>query len=69
LFATLLVGLGLTEISISPPSIPEIKKAIRELSFEECKKIAAEALTMVETDAIVGFLRDRMPKDAASEYT
>lgn len=65
LFTPLMVGLGMTELSISPPSVPEIKKIIRGLSFEECQKITAEALTMTDTDSIVGFLKEKLPKDAS----
>ncbi|HLX61754.1 MAG TPA: phosphoenolpyruvate--protein phosphotransferase, partial [Planctomycetota bacterium] len=70
LFAPLLVGMGMTEISISPPSIPEIKKAIRGVSFEDCKKVMSDVMAMTETDAIVGFLRERLPKESqnGSEY-
>jgi phosphotransferase system enzyme I (PtsI) len=65
-FTAALIGFGMTELSITPPSIPEIKKVIRNLNFEECKKIAAEIMTMNETDAIVSHLRKCMPKEAES---
>ncbi|HEY3320624.1 MAG TPA: phosphoenolpyruvate--protein phosphotransferase [Planctomycetota bacterium] len=63
LFASLLVGMGLTEISVSPPSIPEIKKIIRNGKYERCKQIAAQVATLSETRAILEYLRDRLAED------
>jgi len=66
IFTAALVGFGMTEISISPPSIPGIKKIVRGLSFEECKSISAGVMRMTETDAITNFLRDSLPKESRS---
>ncbi len=63
IFSAALVGFGMTEMSISPPTIPEIKKIIRGLSFEECKNVSAEIMKMTETDDITSYLRERLPKD------
>jgi len=63
LYTTTLIGLGLTEMSISPPTIPEIKKLIRMVPYEECKKIAADVMSMTETSVITDFLRERLRKD------
>ena len=57
IFTSLLLGMGLTELSISPPSIPEIKKIVRNANYDKCKEIAAQVATMNETNAIVDFLR------------
>ena len=40
----ILIGLGITELSVSVPSIPSIKGLIRRLSFSECTKLAQQAL-------------------------
>jgi phosphocarrier protein FPr len=39
-----LVGLGVTELSVSVPQIPAVKARIRELSFAECRALAEKAL-------------------------
>jgi len=44
LSALLLAGMGIREFSLSAPSIPIIKQAIREHSMEECRKLARAAL-------------------------
>lgn len=40
----ILIGLGVTELSISAPAIPAVKAAIRALRLEDCKKLAKRAL-------------------------
>ena len=63
IYTSLLLGMGLTELSISPPSIPEIKKIIRTVKYEKCKEIAEQVRAMTETSAILDFLRSRMGED------
>lgn len=41
-----LIGLGVRELSVSPPAVPRVKAAIRELDAERCATLAAEALTL-----------------------
>lgn len=65
-FTAALIGFGMTEISISPPSIPEIKKVIRGLSYEACQKFSVEVMAMTETNAIMNLLKERLQKDAPS---
>ena len=42
--ATILLGLGVTELSISPPAVPTIKAKIRQTSLADAKKLADKAL-------------------------
>lgn len=52
----ILIGLGIKELSVSLPAIPAIKAQVRSLSFEQCKKLAREALdcdTAAEVRALV----------------
>ena len=44
LCALLLAGMGVREFSISAPSIPVVKQAIRSNSFEACRRLARAAL-------------------------
>ena len=44
LSALLLVGMGIREFSLSAPSIPVVKQAIRSHSNDECRKLARAAL-------------------------
>lgn len=45
-FTVLLLGLGLREFSMTPSSIPVIKKIVTSVSVDTCRKIALEALKM-----------------------
>lgn len=42
--APLLIGLGVDELSVSPPSVPVIKDVIRNVHHAECVELAEEAL-------------------------
>ena len=63
IYVSLLLGMGLTDLSVSPPSIPEIKKIIRNVRYERCKDVAQKVLAMNETSAILEFLRSRLGED------
>ena len=41
-----LVGLGVRELSVSPPAVPRVKAAVRELDVERCASLARQALTL-----------------------
>lgn len=62
LAAVLLLGLGLDEFSMSALAIPQIKKIIRSVRFEDAKNIAAAALSMETGEEIMDFVRDSMKK-------
>jgi len=40
----LLIGLGVDELSISPPSVPMVKDVIRRVRYSQCIELASEAL-------------------------
>jgi len=48
----LLLGLGVDELSVSPPVIPGIKAQIRELMLSDCQRLAQEALTLESAAAV-----------------
>jgi phosphocarrier protein FPr len=48
----LLLGLGLEEFSVSPPLIPELKRAIARWSLPEAEAIAREALALDSCGAV-----------------
>ncbi len=49
--AVLLVGLGVRELSMAPPLIPEVKQALRSLTLERCRELAEGALDAVDAAA------------------
>lgn len=42
----ILLGLGVTELSMVPAAVPEAKARVRGLSIEQCRQLAATALTL-----------------------
>jgi len=54
--ALLLLGLGVTSLSMSAPSIPQVKEAIRRVTYDEAKGIADRVLGMASGPAIRKFL-------------
>jgi len=47
-----LVGLGVRELSVSPPAVPRVKAVVRELDVERCETLAREALTLAGADDV-----------------
>ncbi len=53
----LLLGLGLDELSMSGPSIPAVKEAVRSLSLDQCRTLAEKALTLRSGDEVRALLK------------
>lgn len=53
-----LVGLGLDELSMSAPAIPQVKQAIRELDTRKAREIAETVLTLDSADRIAYYLNN-----------
>jgi phosphoenolpyruvate-protein phosphotransferase len=52
----LLIGLGVSELSVSVPAIPQVKSRVRGLSKAECENIAARALELATTVEVRTYL-------------
>ncbi len=65
LAAVVLLGLGIDEFSCSPNMMPEIKRIVRSVTYDECKTIVKRILHYTTTEKIEthveAFLRDRIP--------
>ena len=48
----ILLGLGVTELSVPAASIAEIKAIVRSLDLSECRQVAAQALAAPDAAAI-----------------
>jgi phosphotransferase system enzyme I (PtsI) len=71
LYSVLLVGLGLDELSITAYMIPEVKRIIRGITYDEAKTLARKALelsTAGEIRQLVGsVMHERFPELMAAE--
>jgi phosphoenolpyruvate-protein phosphotransferase len=52
-----LIGLGVDELSVSVPAIPQIKSRVRELSKADCEKIASRVLELPTAGEVREYLR------------
>jgi phosphoenolpyruvate-protein phosphotransferase len=56
----LLLGMGIDALSVSPARIDEVRSRIRRLSFDECAKVTAEALSMDSVEEVWRLVKDRV---------
>lgn len=62
IYTMLLLGMGLRQLSVTPHSIPEIKRVIRNVTIADCKRVANHALKLDTAGAVTNFLRNRTAK-------
>jgi phosphoenolpyruvate-protein phosphotransferase (PTS system enzyme I) len=53
----LLMGLGITALSVGPASLPEVKKIVRTVPAAEARRAVAEALNAATAEEVVAALR------------
>ncbi|CAB3801982.1 phosphoenolpyruvate--protein phosphotransferase [Paraburkholderia fynbosensis] len=59
----LLVGLGVTELSVDPVSVPGIKARVRNLDYQMCRQRAQDALALESAQAVRAASRETWPVD------
>ncbi|CAB3784516.1 hypothetical protein LMG28688_01885 [Paraburkholderia caffeinitolerans] len=59
----LLVGLGVTELSVDPVSVPTIKARVRKLDYSQCRERAFEVLALESAQAVRAASRASWPLD------
>jgi phosphotransferase system enzyme I (PtsI) len=64
----LLLGLGLDELSVGPPSVPQIKYLTRRLKMSEAKELAAFALSCEDSQQILARLQAYLQQIAPSLF-
>lgn len=68
IFALLLLGLGLDELSMSSLNILQIKDLVRSFYFKDAQEIAEEALQLSSAEDVEEFLRLKLKKHAPQVY-
>jgi len=59
----LLVGLGVTELSVDPVSVPGIKARVRNLNYQLCNRYAQDVLELESAQAVRAVSRETWPLD------
>jgi multiphosphoryl transfer protein len=57
----LLIGLGVTELSVDPVSVPSIKARVRNLDWQLCRQRAQDALALESAEAVRAVSRSIWP--------
>jgi len=57
--AAVLIGLGVTELSAVPASIPQVKAQVRELTMDGCRALAERALAAATAAEVRAMLEDQ----------
>jgi phosphoenolpyruvate-protein kinase (PTS system EI component) len=60
LATAVLIGMGLDELSMSAPSIPGVKAAIRQVDLERAQQIARTVVTLESAEAVQTYLEARL---------
>jgi phosphocarrier protein FPr len=58
-----LVGLGVTELSVDPVSVPGIKARVRGLDYALCRQRAQDLLSLDSAQAVRAASREIWPQD------
>ncbi len=58
--ATILLGMGLDEFSMSAVALPEIKKIIRSVTLKEAKKLVKQVLTLSTAEEVEECARKKL---------
>jgi phosphoenolpyruvate-protein phosphotransferase (PTS system enzyme I) len=53
------VGMGLTQLSLTPHNIPEIKTIIRSVTLTEATRVAEEVMRLEAARDVTNYLRDQ----------
>jgi len=68
LYTLLLLGLGLNTFSMNGPDIPEVKKIIRNTTFEHAKSVARRVMSFDSERQVMHFLREETRKIAPEAF-
>jgi phosphoenolpyruvate-protein phosphotransferase (PTS system enzyme I) len=60
IYLPLLIGMGIHQLSATPWKIPEIKRVIRSISYEDAKRIADETSNLESAGSVTSYLREQL---------
>ncbi|RMF42559.1 MAG: phosphoenolpyruvate--protein phosphotransferase [Planctomycetota bacterium] len=69
--AALLIGLGVATLSAPPNAVPRVKSVVRQIQFDDCRRVAQQALQCAGADQVRdlvhSFLRSKLSDDVGQE--
>jgi phosphoenolpyruvate-protein phosphotransferase (PTS system enzyme I) len=68
LYTMLLLGMGIRQLSVTPHSIPEIKRIIRSVTIEESVAVAQEAMRLETARDVNNYLREQTRRILPSAF-
>jgi phosphotransferase system enzyme I (PtsI) len=69
LYAPLLIGLGLRQLSMPPHQLPEVKRVVRAVRLADAEALAAEVLALDTADEVLALLRESLRRTQADAET
>jgi phosphotransferase system enzyme I (PtsI) len=61
-YAVLLVGLGATDLSMTPSSIPRVRRALAAIDSQDARNIMQDCLNCDSADEVENLVRERFAK-------
>jgi phosphotransferase system enzyme I (PtsI) len=58
-YAVLLLGLGATDLSMTPSAIPRVRQTVRKIDTQDARRIAEECLECATADEVENLVRER----------
>ena len=55
----ILIGLGISELSVTTGQLPDVKALVRRLTIDQCQKLAQQALVLESAGAIRQLVREQ----------
>ncbi len=68
-YVMLLIGMGLTTMSLTPPAIPEVKRLIRSTTAAQCQKIARRVGSFDTDREVINYLRGEVRRILPEMFT
>jgi len=62
IYTMLLLGLGLKQLSVAPAAIPEIKKVVRSVNFQQCAAVAERVMHFENARDVKSYLKDELKR-------
>ena len=61
-FVMMLLGMGLRKLSMTPQSVPEVKKLVRSIKIKDCERVARRAASYDSERQVLNYLREETKK-------